>query len=107
MLFSRFGQLFIHIFTHREVPDHYTEGWMTENFFTGGTLPSDDLLLYFQDDLRIEGHWRVNGSHYQKTLEGWCQIMDSKKPQVLEILGKTYGPDQAMKRYVYWRLFFM
>jgi cyclopropane-fatty-acyl-phospholipid synthase len=80
---------------------------MTDNFFTGGTLPSDDLLLYFQKDVQIVKHWRVNGVHYQKTLEGWLDIMDSKKAIVLPLLAKTYGDAEAMKRYVYWRLFFM
>lgn len=102
------GKLFVHIFTSREVPGHYQSGnWMTDNFFSGGTLPSADLLLYFQDHLRIESTWRVNGTHYQRTLEGWLQIMDSRKETVMPILARTYGETNALKWFVNWRLFFI
>ena len=101
------GKLFIHIFTHKDIPGHYSEGWMTDNFFTGGTLPSDDLLLYFQDYLKIESQWRVNGKHYQKTLEAWLRKMDNNKDTVMPVLAKAYGKKDALKWYVNWRLFYI
>eukprot|EP00975_Prorocentrum_lima_P044179 9263330-Prorocentrum_lima.AAC.1 len=27
------GKLFIHIFTHRDMPYHFEDGWLAENFF--------------------------------------------------------------------------
>lgn len=101
------GKLFVHIFTQRRVGGHYKEGWMTENFFTGGTLPSDDLLLYFQEDLRIEAHWTVSGVHYQKTLEAWLAEMYRKRSAVMAALATMYGKAAAIKWWVKWKLFFI
>ena len=68
---------------------------------------SDALLLYFQDQFKIQGHWRINGSHYQRTLEAWLVLIDQKKAQVMPILAKTYGQKNAVKWFVNWRLFFI
>lgn len=105
------GQLFVHIFTHKDYAYHF-EGtdpsdWITRYFFAGGTMPSDHLLLYFQDDLKIQRHWRVSGTHYQRTSEAWLQNMDANESTIRPLLEKTYGADQAAKWRAYWRVFFM
>lgn len=105
------GKLFVHIFTHRENAYHYIaendDDWMAKYFFTGGQMPSDDLLLYFQDHLRIEQHWQVNGQHYQKTSEAWLRNMDAHKAELFPLITETYGAENAMKWWSYWRVFYM
>jgi cyclopropane-fatty-acyl-phospholipid synthase len=105
------GTLFVHIFTHAryaypfEVRDE--SDWMARYFFTGGIMPSDHLLLYFQNDLRLENHWRVSGTHYQKTAEAWLANMDRERERVMPVLAATYGDGEARRWWVYWRVFFM
>lgn len=105
------GQLFVHIFTHKDYAYHF-EGtdpsdWITRYFFEGGTMPSDHLLLYFQDDLKIRRHWRVSGTHYQRTSEAWLQNMDANAAAIRPLLEKTYGESEAAKWRAYWRVFYM
>ncbi len=105
------GKLFVHIFCHREVSYPFeTEGaknWMGKYFFTGGIMPSEDLLLFFQNDLVIETHWRVSGIHYGKTSRDWLNNMDARKSEILPILSKTYGQENVTVWWNRWRIFFM
>eukprot|EP01026_Neomeris_dumetosa_P083378 TRINITY_DN9674_c0_g1_i3.p2 TRINITY_DN9674_c0_g1~~TRINITY_DN9674_c0_g1_i3.p2 ORF type:complete len:364 (-),score=60.74 TRINITY_DN9674_c0_g1_i3:434-1504(-) len=105
------GKLFVHYFCHKSLAYHFLDenetDWMTRYFFSGGTMPSLDLMLYFQQNLKIEQMWYVNGTHYSKTLEAWLKKQDRVSNQVKEIFVGTYGKDQALKWLVYWRLFYL
>ncbi|PWY96952.1 S-adenosyl-L-methionine-dependent methyltransferase [Testicularia cyperi] len=72
------AKLFIHIFCHRTTPYHFEDGdgWMTQNFFSGGTMPSHDLFLHFQQHVTLEDMWWVNGTHYARTCEDWLKTQD-------------------------------
>ena len=105
------GKLFIHIFTHKEYAYLFEviddSDWMSKYFFTGGIMPSDDLMFYFNDNLLVEKHWHVNGTHYAKTSEAWLVNMDNHKEQIMPLFEDTYGKEEAVKWWVYWRLFYL
>lgn len=104
------GQMFVHVFTHREYAYPFeSEGddnWMGRHFFSGGQMPSDHLFLYFQDHLAIADHWRVDGRHYAQTAEAWLRNFDANLPQIRPVLAAAYG-QAARKMEAYWRVFFL
>ena len=103
--------LFIHVFSHGRFAYPYETkdkgNWMARYFFTGGMMPSDELFLFFQKDLKIRDRWRVDGTHYQKTSEAWLSKMDANREKIMAIFKQTYGEKEALKWWVYWRVFFM
>jgi cyclopropane-fatty-acyl-phospholipid synthase len=105
------GTLFVHVFTHREHAYPFDvdgdNDWMARYFFTGGLMPSDDLLLHFQRHLTVIQHWRVDGRHYGQTAEDWLRNMDRSKTTLMPVLAATYGPADAAVWWIRWRVFFM
>ncbi len=105
------GKVFIHIFTHKEYAYLFEvkddTDWMSKYFFTGGIMPSDDLFFYFNDHLTVENHWHVSGTHYAKTSEAWLKNMEAHKKEIMPLFEAVYGKEQAVKWWVYWRLFYM
>ena len=105
------GRVFIHIFTHRTTCYPFeVEGpndWMAEHFFSGGMMPSHDLLSSVETPFTVEEDWVVDGTHYAKTSEAWLENLERERAAVWPILEETYGADAAQRWYHRWRLFFL
>ena len=107
------GALFTHIFAHEKYAYLFNQGpgdWMGRHFFSGGMMPSDDLMLYFQDQLSLRAHWRINGLQYSRTLEAWLKRLDKNRGTALKVLGDTFQPDTGDPPEVLlqrWRIFLM
>ena len=104
------GYLFIHIFTHDKASyrfDHADKAdWIAQHFFTGGIMPSHDLLHHFPQLFTVEQEWRWNGKHYARTAFDWLERFDANQPAIAAIFRDTYGADAKLweRR---WRLFFL
>jgi cyclopropane-fatty-acyl-phospholipid synthase len=105
------GRFFMHVFVHRMTPYLFVErdagDWMSRYFFSGGMMPSDDLALHFQDDLKLLQRWRWDGTHYERTANAWLANMDARRATLWPVIVKTYGQEQAAVWWTRWRIFFM
>lgn len=105
------GQLFCHVFCHRELMYPFeTEGednWMGRYFFTGGLMPAADTFLHFQEDLVLEQQWRLSGTHYERTSNHWLENQDRNADEVLRLFEQVYGKQEARIWAQRWRMFWM
>jgi cyclopropane-fatty-acyl-phospholipid synthase len=105
------GKLFTHVFCHRSTSYPFeVEGeddWMSKHFFSGGTMPADELFLRISGQLELETRWRWSGEHYAKTSECWLENLDRAKSEVIPIFEKEMTPEEAMRMFHRWRIFFL
>ena len=105
------GTCFIHVFSHHSVAWHFDadadNDWMARYFFAGGTMPSDDLLLFEQRDLTVTEHWSLDGTHYAKTLQAWLDRLDESREVCLRALATGEDPTAPELQLSRWRLFLL
>jgi cyclopropane-fatty-acyl-phospholipid synthase len=105
------GRLFVHIFCHQKMTYLFeTQGasnWMGRHFFTGGTMPAEDLFAAFNDDLTIDSQWRVSGLHYWKTCEQWLERLDHHYPELHQLFCRDLSSRDAAVALQRWRMFML
>ncbi|KAI0374167.1 S-adenosyl-L-methionine-dependent methyltransferase [Pilatotrama ljubarskyi] len=105
---------FVDIFCHKTTPYHFEEGdgWMAQMFFSGGTMPCHDLLLYFQDDLTHIRSWYLSGRHYAQMSEEWLRQQDvNAKAGLAELekdaVAKGLDKEEGRKAFYRFRVFYL
>ena len=104
------GKLFVHLFCSGQQPyafeDRGADDWMARNFFTGGVMPSDDLLLRYQEHLVLSRQWRWSGQHYRRTADAWLGQLDAHRDEIERLLARLGARDPGVQAQR-WRIFFM
>ena len=104
------GLIFAHVFAHKQATYlfevEHERDWMAQYFFTGGIMPSVELLPKAAKGFNLVDQWMVNGMHYSKTLEAWLKKQDRHEKLIKEQFQKTYGKDTPLwiQR---WRIFYL
>jgi cyclopropane-fatty-acyl-phospholipid synthase len=103
------GKLFVHVFAHRSDAYAFETGaradWMARHFFTGGLMPSHDLLLLSVRDLVVEDRWAVSGRHYARSLRAWLERLDASRRRAVELFAVQEGRRRARVSVRRWRVF--
>lgn len=105
------GRLFVHLFAHRRYCYFFERDgeadWMARHFFTGGMMPSADLLPRCLNGLSLERQWSIRGRHYERTLRAWLARLDARRPEVEAVLARGRGRAAGRLATSRWRLFLL
>lgn len=105
------GSLFVHIFCHRQYAWLFETGgaanWMGRHFFTGGMMPSWDLLTCCNRDLQVVDRWQWNGLHYARTANLWAANLDRHAGEIRSLFGRIHGPGEGLRWLMRWKMFFL
>ena len=101
------GRFFVHVFAHSRHAYAFEGSWLARTFFTGGTMPSHDLLPRYGRDLEPLESWRLDGTHYQRTAEAWLERLDANADAARAALADAYGRAEADAWLARWRVFFL
>lgn len=106
------GKIFLDYFAHKSRAYTYEKTtWMGKYFFSGGIMPSYDLLPNLDETigktLQIDAAYKVNGRHYAKSSEAWLKLFDEEEDKIKEIMNKVYGEEQARVWSNRWRIYYL
>ena len=105
------GKLFLHTFCHRELFYPFAvEGrsdWMAQHFFSGGVMPSYDLVTRLASPFAVEQQWQVGGMHYAKTCQAWLENLDAESEAIVGSFAADLSSAGARRQLARWRMFVM
>ncbi len=102
---------FFHHFHHHAhaypYEDEGDDDWMARHFFTGGIMPSADLVARTMPaGFELEAHDLIDGRHYRWTSEAWLRLLDANRGAAVQALRDAGYPDPA-RQLRRWRIFFL
>jgi cyclopropane-fatty-acyl-phospholipid synthase len=105
------GRLFLHVFAHR----HYAypfdsegdDNWMGRHFFSGGMMPSVDLLDRLRIPFSIVARYELSGTHYARTAEAWHTNLLENWRHLEALFAVDLGQRAARTQLERWRIFFL
>ena len=105
------GRVFLHVFAHKQYAYPFEvksdTDWMSQHFFSGGMMPSHDMLDHLDTPFEVDERWAVSGEHYALTSEDWAKNTDRHRAEIIELFEQTYGKGQGRRWLHRWRIFFL
>ncbi|HEY4123894.1 MAG TPA: cyclopropane-fatty-acyl-phospholipid synthase family protein, partial [Rhizomicrobium sp.] len=105
------GRMFLHVFAHNHACYRYETAdksdWIAQHFFTGGLMPSRNLVRECAGDFAVESEWRWSGMEYKRTALQWLENFDANRAAIDAILADVYGAPNVAQWRRRWRMFFL